>query len=297
MKYKIFILFALLGTLVSCNDSDIFEKEMYKNRVALISSDYYNSFNEVVHLDNEEKIGYIAASVGGTHAPEKEMVILLEEDPAPLATYNYHLFDADESLYAKMLPKDKYEIEDYQIHIKAGERTGRTAVKLHPEGLSPDSAYFISLKATDVSGVELNPKKSTILYQVMIENDYASQAKNSLYIMTGTADDMATAANKTLFPLSHNSVRMVAGTEPFVLRESELKKTSLVLTVGDDHKVTITPYGSLAVKQVDNDPKYPNTFMVEEAFGLKTNVFLLCYEYTIGKTTKLMKERVEMQVR
>ena len=32
--------------LSSCNDDALFEKEMYKNVVALISSDYYNTFEE-----------------------------------------------------------------------------------------------------------------------------------------------------------------------------------------------------------------------------------------------------------
>lgn len=288
---------ALAGILMSCDDNAIFEKEMYKNEVALISSDYHNSFKEVVHLTGEEFTGYIAASAGGTHAPEKDLVIGLEEDPEPLSRYNYALYDADESLYARLLPKEKYDISEYQITVKAGERTGKTMIRLRPDGLSPDSTYFISLRATDISGVELNPKKSTILYQVVLENDYASQADQSLYTMIGTANGMATAANKELFPLSHNSVRMIAGNETFSSTVAALEKTSIILEIGADNRVTIKPYGTLDVKQLDGDPKYPNVFMVEEAYGQKTNVFLLSYEYTIGKTTKVMKERVEMLVR
>ena len=33
--------------------------------------------------------------------------------------------------------------------------------------------------------------------------------------MTGLADGMATAGNKKMFPLTHNSVRVIAGTESF----------------------------------------------------------------------------------
>ncbi len=287
----------MIGTMVSCNDDAIFEKEMYKNEVALISSDYHNTFQEVVHLTGEEIIGYIAASVGGTHAPEKDMVIGLEEDPAPLALYNYSLYDADESLYALQLQPDKYEIADPRIQINAGERTGKSMIKLNPDGLSPDSTYFISLRATDISGVELNPKKSTILYQIVLENNYASQAKSSLYTMTGMMDGMVTAANKQLFPLTHNSVRMIAGNETFVSTVEALEMNSVILEVAEDSTVTIKPYGSIQVTQLDGDPKYPNMFLVEEAYGQKTNVFLLSYEYTIGTVTKVMKERVEMQVR
>ena len=297
MNIRLLGVLALIGTMVSCNDDAIFEKEMYKNEVALISSDYHNTFQEVVHLTGEEIIGYIAASVGGTHAPEKEMVIGLEEDPAPLALYNYSLYDADESLYARQLHPDKYEIADPRIQINAGERTGKSMIKLNPDGLSPDSTYFISLRATDISGVELNPKKSTILYQIVLENNYASQAKSSLYTMTGMMDGMVTAANKQLFPLTHNSVRMIAGNETFVSTVEALEMNSVILEVAEDSTVTIKPYGSIQVTQLDGDPKYPNMFLVEEAYGQKTNVFLLSYEYTIGTVTKVMKERVEMQVR
>lgn len=298
MKQRLLVIIALLGTLVSCNDDEIFEKEMYKNEVALISSDYYNTFQEVVKLTSEEEvIGYVAASVGGTNAPSKDMVIGLEEDAEPLGLYNYSLYDADSALYAKLLPKDKYEITEYQIKVNAGERAGKTMIRLRPDGLSPDSTYFLSLRATDISGVELNPKKSTILYQVLLENDYASQAENSLYTMTGMINGMVTAANKELFPLSYNSVRMVAGNETFVSKESAIKETSIILEVAEDNSVTIKPYGSIQVTQLDDDDKYPNVFMVEDYYGQKTNVFLLAYEYTIGDVTKEMKERVEMQIR
>ena len=297
MNIRLLGVVALVSTMVSCNDDAIFEKEMYKNEVALISSEYHNTFQEVLHLTGGEVVGYIAASVGGTHAPEKDMVIGLEEDPAPLAQYNYAIYDADERLYARPLQKEKYEIADYSILIKANERTGKTMIRINPGGLSPDSTYFISLRATDLSGVELNPKKNNILYQVVLENDYASQASSSLYTMTGMVDGMATAANKQLFPLTHNSVRMTAGNEPFVSTVEALANTSIILEVADDNSVVIKPYGSIEVTPLHDDPRYLNQFTVEEAYGQKTNIFLLSYRYTIGNVTKVMKERVEMQIR
>ena len=68
-------------------------------------------------------------------------------------------------------------------------------IKIRPEGLSPDSTYFVGLKATDISGVEINESKNTILYQILIKNDYATQGENVYYSMTGLADGMATAGN------------------------------------------------------------------------------------------------------
>lgn len=296
MKRSYITILALTAMFISCKDNAVFENEMYKNEVALISSDDYNTFQEVLHLTGEEEIiGYIAASSGGTHAPEKDLIIGLEEDPEPLDEYNWSLYDADSSLYAKLLPKDKYEIGDDKIKINAGERTGRTMIKLRPNGLSPDSTYLIGLKASDISGVEINEKKSTMLYQVLIKNDYASQAEDSFYTMTGLVNEMATAANKELFPLTYNSVRMIAGNETFQANEESIAKTSIILEVDEDNKISIKPYKDIEVVQLDNDPLYPNIFRVEEEFGRRTNVFLLSYEYTIDGITNVMKERVEMQ--
>ncbi|ERJ59428.1 BT_3044 domain-containing protein [Sphingobacterium paucimobilis] len=297
MKRSYITILALTMVLASCKDNAVFEKEMFKNQVALISSDYHNTFQEVVSLTGEEVVGYIAASTGGTHAPERDLVIGLVEDKEPLDKYNWALFDADDRLYARLLPKSKYEIIDYEIKVKAGERTGRTMIKLRPDGLSPDSTYFIGLKATDVSGVEINPKKNTMLYQVQIRNNYASQAEDSYYTMTGLMDGMATAANKKLFPLTKNSVRMIAGNESFESKEEAIAKTAVILDVDEDNKVTIRPYKNVKVVQLNNDPMYPNTFQVEDSFGKRSNVFLLSYQYTIGNTTRVMKERVEMQIK
>ena len=286
----------LAAVLTSCKDNELFEKEMYKNEVALISSSYYNTFQEIVPLTGQEVTGYIAASAGGTHSPTKDMVIQLEEDDAQLDIYNRSLYDADEKLYAKLLPKDKYEILDYKILIKAGERTGRTMVKLYPDGLSPDSTYFIELKAANVDGVEINSKKNSILYQVLIKNDYASQAENTFYSMTGLVDGRVTAGNKKLYPLTKNSVRVIAGTESFENNEDRINKTSIVLEVGPDNRITIKPYKDLLVTQIDGDTRYPNIFKVEESFGRKFNVFLLSYEYVINGTTQHMQEELRIEI-
>ena len=122
MKRDFITILALMTALSSCNDDALFEKEMYKNVVALISSDYYNTFEEVVTLSptGEEATGYIAACTGGTHAPKQNMVIGLEEDLTSLEFYNRSLYDVDEACYAKFLSSDKYEIVDYKIQINAG---------------------------------------------------------------------------------------------------------------------------------------------------------------------------------
>src|SRR5690606_14132576 len=106
---KYYIVNVIHYNLISMyKENELFEKEMYKYEVAIISSDYHNTFAEIVSLTGEEVIGYIAASAGGTHATGSNLVIGLEEDPEPLQNYNWALFDADESLYARALSTDRY---------------------------------------------------------------------------------------------------------------------------------------------------------------------------------------------
>jgi hypothetical protein len=297
MKRSLAALLSLPFFMMSCNDTEVFEQEMYKNVVALISSSYHNTFEEVIPLEGEEVTGYISASVGGSYAPAQDIIINLVEENLPFDRYNWSLYDADSTRYAKLLSQDKYEIPEYKVVIKAGERTGRTQIKIRPEGLSPDSTYFISLQAVDGQGVELNPTKNNVLYKVMIYNQYASQATNSYYNMTGLQNGAITAASKQLFPLSKNSVRVIAGTESFASNEMSIANTSMVLEIGADNKVTIKPYRSLQVTQVDGNQRYPNTFHVEEAYGRKFNVFLLSYTYVIGNQIREMQEELRMEVR
>lgn len=297
MKRIFLALFALPFCFTSCNDNEVYEQEMYKNVVALISSSYHNNFTEVIPLNGEEVLGYISASVGGIYPTNKPLKIDLVDDSISFDRYNWMLYDADVSLYAKLLPKDKYTIEEYSIHIPEGARTGRTAIKLRPDGLSPDSTYFISLKAISIDGTELNPSKSNVLYKVMIYNQFASQAENSNYSMTGLQNGAITAGTKQMFPLSKNRVRVVAGIESFVSKVADIANTSMILEVDDSGKVNILPYKNINITQVDGNTRYPNTFKVEESFGRKFNVFSLCYEYTIGKNKILMEEELRMEVK
>lgn len=289
----------LTTIFISCEDQNLFEKEMYKNVVALISSEYYNTFEEEVPLTGEEVTGYIAVSAGGTHATDRDIVIELSEDPAQFDLYNRSLFDADSSLYAQLLSQEHYEIPDYTVTIPAGERTGKTMVRINPEGLSPDSTYFIALKMEENPEYEINADKNTILYQVLLKNDYASQAADDLYAMRGLLDSAVTAGNKRMFPLSHNKVRIIAGNESYEPDVDKINETAIVLEITDDNRVLIAPYKDIEVNQVNDDPDYPNTFTTEESFGRTYNVFRLSYEYSIGddEETHHMQEELRIEVR
>lgn len=290
------LLFFVASGITSCNDDAIFKKEMYKHVISLVSAEDYNVFKEVVPLTGEETDGYIAASCGGTIATDKDITISLVEDLDPFEFYNWSLYDADAEQYAQLLPKDKYKIDNYSITIHKGERTGKTKVEIDPEGLSPDSTYFIALKIDKSPDYELNESKSSILYQVLIKNNYASQDEQTLYRMNGLLDSAVTAGNVLMLPLSKSKVRIMAGTEPFQAKLDVINKAAIVLDIQDDGHVNISPYKDILVTPIDN-PDYPNTYKQEvDNFGRVYNTFLLAYEYTLDGVTHQILENLSMEV-
>ena len=295
LSFIITVCLALTAICVSCNEDAVFEKEMYEKVVALISSGSYNIFEETHELTGNESVGYIAASVGGTEATDRDIVITLEEDTAPLDTYNKAMFDADQSAYARLLPSDQYTIDDYTITIPAGARGGKTMIKVDPERLSPDSTYFVSLRAASWSAYGLNTKKDNVLYRVLIENDYASQASESNYIMEGFYNDVLTGGNKRMHPISWNKVRIMAGKEAFQAKADIIAAGAIVLEVNYDNNIRITPYKDIRVEAITDDPEYNNTFRTEVSNNRTYNVFTIAYKYSIGGgTTYTMKETLRM---
>jgi hypothetical protein len=172
-------------------------------------------------------------------------------------------------------------------------------VKIRPEGLSPDSVYMISLKIKDYSHYEVNPDKADVLYRVYIKNYYAVQKNpGSTYNMKGKLDGDNTIGVKRMFPLTHNSVRIMAGTETFEANVDVINKWSITLEIADDGYVTVKPFksSSIQIEQIDDDPDYPNTFFIEDD-GFRTfKSFLLHYKYKVEGSNTVHEVREELRL-
>jgi hypothetical protein len=297
MKKTIWMATCLLLGITACNTNEIFEEELYKKVVALISSDNYNILEDEQELTGEENVTYIAVSCGGTGAAETDVRVTLIPDNTPFDAYNRGMYDADATQYAKLLPQDKYAIDDYHILIPKGERTGKLAIRIRPDGLSPDSVYFIPLSIGALSAYEVNPEKNNILYRVLIKNFYAEQLSSgyTFYTMRGLKNGANATATKQVQPLSKNKVRMMAGNIPFVADVSTFEQSAVVLEVQSDNKVLVSTYKDMEVTQED-DPDYPNVFRTEtDDWGRKYKIFLLAYSYRDGSSTIQMREELRLQ--
>ena len=297
----------LLTAVCSCGRDQLFEKEQYKHVFSLVShEDTYNVYNAVVHLGRETTERYVTAHVGGTTPGDRTIEVDLEEDEELLQLYPRAL----------KLPSRMYRIPEYSLTIPAGEREGRMKIELSPEGLSPDSAYFIPLKVHTYRGGELNPRKTGVLYRVLLENRYASQSVSSIYLMEGVitiaGKDARIQAQKSLAPLGRRKVRtaagirIVRGTSPaqqlaFVRNECIVLEVTDQVDQEDNRRVRVLPVSeNISVTQLDNDPRYPNVFKITTDIVSKREkqykTFLIHYRYTLQDgTTEEVREMLRLE--
>jgi hypothetical protein len=286
----------LLAGTVSCNEDKLFEGELYKKVFALVSTDDYNIFTVVHDLDLPESVGYIAASVGGSNPTETDINITLVQDIELFDNYNKDNFDVETDKFANLLSPDKYSIDDYNFTIPAGAKSGRMKIRIRPDGLSPDSVYFISLKVDGFSAYEVNPDKSDILYRVMIKNKYATQESTTNYSLRGTLNNVQIPGIKPMHPISSNKVRIMAGTIAFQSNIATINQSAIILEIDDAGKVHISSYKDMVVEQIDGDPDFPNTFNIEkDDYGKQFKTFLLRYNYKVGSTVNQMKEELRLE--
>ncbi|MDR0845012.1 MAG: DUF4361 domain-containing protein [Tannerella sp.] len=301
MKYLKYIAIVILSAgIFSCASDYIYEKELYKQVISLICSDSYNVLEDTQDLTDGEIVSYISVSCGGTGTVATDVRISIIEDEEKLEDYNWAKYDADRTQYAKRLPSWRYKIEDNHIYIPKGERFGKMKITFNPNGLSPDTAYFLPLAIGSVSAYEINPAKNNVLYRVMIKNFYAEQsASYTLYTVNGFKNETAIAISKQMQPLSRNKVRMMAGDIEFKASIPAFEDNAVVLEVANDNSVTIKPYktdGTLAVTQLNDDPDYPNAFRIITDWGKKYKKFYLHYKYKAGSAAEVeMKEELSLE--
>ena len=287
----------------ACNEEDFSSKEFYEYLVFLLSKEDNNVYN-VLHPfvdDGDETIGYFSIGVGGSLPNPGAFTVELEQNNTLFNRYNRLVFDVDSNRFARLLSPDKYHIDRMTVDFPANNRMKHVRVRVHVDnqGLSPDSTYFIPLAIKSVTGgYQTNPEKVDMLYRIIVENYYAEQIRMTTYIDRGrklevrnpNAIDISeviivndslgqVSETKAMKPLSKNSVRILAGEE----KESrlgnptvdELVQGAMILTVLEDEyidapegeykNVSIKPYGTIQIEQIDGEPFQPD--------GAKWNIY------------------------
>ena len=301
-KYiKIFLAVVILCvTFSSCKRDEVFENEQYKNVFAIVSgTDNVSTWFHDLRLSESQ--GYVSASLGGSNPSTKDIRVTMVEDESLIDAYNITAFDMNTSRYIRPLPKSKYTIDTYDFTIPAGQVRASIPVKVRPAGLSPDSTYFIALKVDTYSTYEVNYEKDFVLYRVRTRNWWCEQG-GSIYTQRGERVEENTSnsplmvfGSKRLYPLTANTIRVLAGTELNDNLDTEIfKKHSLELVIGSDNKITIRPISEyLTVTQIDDDEEFPNVVLLNNDRFNYYKTFLLCYSYLHSDgRTYIMKEEL-----
>jgi hypothetical protein len=298
-KYINVLLSGLLLTVgfPACNEEDYSSREYYKYVVYLISKEDYNVYTDVFPFDDGNEVtGYFSIGCGGSLSNPEEIIVDLEPDTVLLNLYNRSNFDIDTSKYARMLSEDRYRIETYRAVFPANnsDQYVKVAVSVNPDGLSPDSTYFIPLSIKSVSAYEVNPEKYNMLFRVALENYYAEQKTVTYYQMKGNILNAAgeitggLSSTKPANPVSKNSIRIFAGGEIQDIKTTtvaDIERLAVTLTVDANSHVLISPYKSIEVEQYDGE-KW-NTYeevrnnMVDDTV---TKYFYLRYRYRTVRT-------------
>lgn len=283
----------LLLVMLSCDNDEVFKAEQYKNVFALIS-ETDNIYSKYYDLRETESTGYLSVSCGGTNPTTKDINIYIVEDPMLVEAYNKTNFDVEYNRYAHVLPENKYDVDSYQIRIPAGQIKSSLPIKIRPNGLSPDSTYFVPLRIDSHDSYEANPEKSYVLFEVRIKNFYA-KADGTTYNLIGKEQERSIFGTKIMHPLGANKVRIMAGTEAYLADIEVHKKYALVLEIDEEGKVYITPYGDIQVNQIDDDPEYTNIFKVDYDGYRYYKTFLLRYDFSSDGNTYEMREELRLQ--
>jgi hypothetical protein len=271
----------------SACEEDFSKREFYEYLVYLLSKETHNVYS-VAHpfqQDGIETVGFFSIGCGGSLTNPDEFTVELELNNDLFHKFNRLTFDIDSSKFARLLPANRFRIEQWDHHKEPSmtvyfpknniDRYVKVRVHVSIEGLSPDSTYFIPLDIKNVTnGFQTNPEKYNMLYRVDVKNYYASAVSRTLYTDRGKKLEVfnpnvvdvnqvvivhdslgQVAETKAMKPLSLNSVRVMCGEEkearlgnPTV---NELIKGAMILTIDDDNNVKIAPYGTIQIDQMD----------------------------------------------
>jgi hypothetical protein len=247
--------------LMACNNDSLYENEMYKHAFGIVSNaDDYNVRSVEHDLDKADDLAYITLSLGGTNPSDRDLVVTLKEDEEPWLYYNKNNFNIDVARYVPLLPSKHYRIDNLTVTIPAGGKSANLPIRIWPEGLSPDSMYFISMKVDRFSAYEVNPDKADVLYRPLLKNFWCTQGVNTSYRLRSKRDGIDLIGNKTLYPLKHNQVRSTVG-DVVVFDIEKIRSDNMILEVAKEqgeklllnrdrpvrYPVSILPYGDVTI--------------------------------------------------
>ena len=313
-KIVTIILCSALVVISGCDNYD-FAQEQFRKEVNLLSNSSLVYERQVAELQQGGDTLFVVASLSGSQASDESFTVALQNSDTLLRAYNKSNFDINKARFAKYLPEECYEFPTMEMTIPAGSSKAMFPVYLkNLDKISPDSIYFLEYKIDSLKTPDCNPKKRHVLLRIHKENYYASTQTATYYNYTsstiiipntdGTSEVRRPTNSNRVFPVSENSVRLMAGDESFSDYTTALdiiNKGSIILEMGEQlpenplaKELTNLPYKDIDVMQLTPIGEYDNTYLlnvIRTPDGRATyyKEFRLHYKYRL-KSTDLYRE-------
>ena len=281
-KIVTIILCSALVVISGCDNYD-FAQEQFRKEVNLLSNSSLVYDRQVAELQQGGDTLFVVASLSGSQASDESFAVALQNSDTLLRAYNKSNFDINKARLAKYLPEECYEFPTMEMTIPAGSSKAMFPVYLkNLDKISPDSIYFLEYKIDSLKTPDCNPKKRHVLLRIHKENYYASTQTATYYNYTsstiiipntdGTSEVRRPTNSNRVFPISENSVRLMAGDESFSDYTTALdiiNKGSIILEMGEQlpenplaKELTILPYKDIDVMQLTPIGEYDNTYLL-----------------------------------
>lgn len=271
----------------ACSNQDFYEKEMYKSVLYMLSEGNQNVYTIVLPFkETPPTQAFFSIGCGGSLPNEEEVVVELETDTVLYDQFNRLNFVVDTPSFARILPESRYHLSSYTVRFPANlsDQYVKVPIEVDHHGLSPDSIYLIPLNIKSVSRYELNEEKRNALIRIAVENDYAEQINATYYILRGTkitgTSSTSISGSKVAAPISATDVRFYAGdiVQSDEVTLAEIQENTIVATINSDSTVSVRPYGTLEVEQV-NVENYNRYYTQPGSDGKPVQYIDVAYRY------------------
>lgn len=203
------------------------------------------------------------------------VTVTLALDQAGLDAYN-----AANGTSFTMLDASAFSIPNYKVTIPAGSNLSALPVIIYPSKVDLSKNNALALKITDAQGRTLSANAQSVIYSVLIKNQYEGWYHSTGYFQHPTAP-RAIDRDKYLSTVNANTVEMELGDIG----------TPIDITINPDNTITtLVPQGgsNAGTHLISGDPVYNNTY------DPATHTFWLKYGYPTSPT-RIITEKVTLK--
>lgn len=257
LKYSRIILFLSIG-FVSCETLPL-EEEQYVKNIYLVNVEKSDiQYTVPVPYRSESSEIFISVGCGGSLVQDKDIEIVLgKADDAVISEYNHkhHRLEPEKNVH--LLSEDRYDIPSWKTTLKAnGETFSHLPVFVNVQGLHCDSTYGTPITILSTSDYAVNSELSTMLLAFDYYNAFSGSYSTTGTKQTGDELPANIFSTRTLKAVDEHTVRAFVG--GITAKEDMMDTHSILLTLHEDNRVTVSGWNGLEAEDLGNGVYIPD---------------------------------------